>query len=353
MEYKALETTLQTVLSSQSKPRNAFLAILIHALFQARSVNLSKLAGLINPKVDKESNERRCSRYLETQILQNQIGKLILTMIGFFAGDDEYILCMDRTNWKFGKLNINFLTIGIAYLGYALPLGWVNLEKAGNSNSVEREKLLLEVLKLVPKERIYGFAADREFIGKDWFSTLFKYGINQVIRIRADTMIQHRQIKAPAAVWFRDLKGEMIQELTKARVYGMRVFVIGTLTDDGELLVLVTQKRPSQALKIYRQRWQIECLFKALKSSGFNIEDTHITNTTRLEALFGVLAIGVAWCVVVGELVRQRCPEKVKTHGRLAVSLFKRGFDALVEILVFGESKYVVKDEAFMLLSGT
>jgi hypothetical protein len=353
MEYKTLETTLQAVLTCQSKPRNVFLAILIHALFQARSVNLSKLAGFINPKTEKESNERRCSRYLETQILQNHIGKLILTMIGFFAGKDSHILCMDRTNWKFGKLNINFLTIGIAYRGYALPLAWVNLEKAGNSNSTEREKLLLEVLKLVPCERIYGFAADREFIGKDWFSTLFKHGVNQVIRIRADTMIQHREKKYPASAWFRDLKGNMIQELSKARVYGTRVFVIGTLTDDGELLVLVTQKRPSQALKIYRQRWQIECLFKALKSSGFNLEDTHITNTTKLEALFGVLAIGVAWCVLMGELVQERCPEKVKAHGRLAVSLFRRGFDTLVQILVFGESKYVVKDDAFMLLSGT
>jgi hypothetical protein len=353
MEYKTLETTLQAVLKGQSKPRNVFLAILIHALFQARTVNLSKLSSYINPNAEKESNERRCSRYLETQILQNHIGKLILTMIGFFAGNDVYILCMDRTNWKFGKLNINFLTIGIAYQGYALPLAWVNLQKAGNSNSKQREKLLLEVLKLVPKKRIYGFAADREFIGKDWFGTLFKQGINQVIRIRADTMIQHRQIKAPAAVWFRDLKVNMIQELSKARVYGIRVFVVGTLTDDGELLVLVTQKRPSRALRIYRQRWQIECLFKALKSSGFNLEDTHITSPTRLEALFGVLAIGVAWCIVVGELVRKRCPEKVKKHGRLAVSLFKRGFEALVQILVFGKSKYVVKDEAFVLLSGT
>ena len=35
------------------------------------------------------------------------------------------------------------------------------------------------------------------------------------------------------------------------------------------------------------------------------------------------------------------------------MSIFKRGFKALVQIRDPGMSKYVVKDEAFRLLSGT
>ena len=115
----------------------------------------------------------------------------------------------------------------------------------------------------------------------------------------------------------------------------------------------MTQKRPSKAFIIYAERWNIECLFKALKSSGFNVEDTHMTDKTRLESLFGVLVIGVTWSVLVGVLLEKIKPLKVKSHGRLPISIFKRGFEALVQILDSGVSKYVVKDEAIRLLSGT
>jgi IS4 transposase len=35
-------------------------------------------------------------------------------------------------------------------------------------------------------------------------------------------------------------------------------------------------------MEYYKQGWQIETLFRALKSSGFNREDTHIIDLERL-----------------------------------------------------------------------
>jgi len=35
---------------------------------------------------------------------------------------DGWILCMDRTNWKFGKLHINILYLAVSYNGIAIPL---------------------------------------------------------------------------------------------------------------------------------------------------------------------------------------------------------------------------------------
>jgi len=51
---------------------------------------------------------------------------------------EKWILTMDRTNWKFGKANINFLVLGVAYKGMAIPLFWYLLDKRGNSNYSER-----------------------------------------------------------------------------------------------------------------------------------------------------------------------------------------------------------------------
>ena len=73
---------------------------------------------------------------------------------------------MDRTNWKFGKISINFLVVGIAFKGIALPIAWVNLDKQGNSNTKERKKILEKIMGFIPVKRIFGFTADREFIGE-------------------------------------------------------------------------------------------------------------------------------------------------------------------------------------------
>ena len=44
-----------------------------------------------------------------------------------------------------------------------------------------------------------------------------------------------------------------------------------------ELQVIISFNEPEESKSLYKQRWQIESAFKALKSRGFNIEDTHIT----------------------------------------------------------------------------
>lgn len=41
-----------------------------------------------------------------------------------------------------------------------------------------------------------------------------------------------------------------------------------------ELQILICYNRPEAAVATYKQRWQIETCFRAMKSSGFNIEDT-------------------------------------------------------------------------------
>ena len=61
----------------------------------------------------------------------------------------------------------------------------------------------------------------------------------------------------------------------KRWVWGCRVYVVATRLEDGELLILATDRHPQTALADDRQRWGIETLFAALKTRGFNLESTH------------------------------------------------------------------------------
>ena len=79
---------------------------------------------------------------------------------------------LDRTNWQFGKADLNLLVLGIAYQGIALPLFWTVLDKAGNSNTAERVALLQRSIDVFGVNQIAALLADREFIGEDWFTWL-------------------------------------------------------------------------------------------------------------------------------------------------------------------------------------
>ena len=77
-----------------------------------------------------------------------------------------------------------------------------------------------------------------------------------------------------------------------------------------------------EALTIYKKRWSIERTFKSLKTSGFNIEDTHITDPNKLKKIFGITALALTLCVKMGMIKNKEIPIKIKNHGRKTYSLF-------------------------------
>ena len=70
-------------------------------------------------------------------------------------------------------------------------------------------------------------------------------------------------------------------------------------------------------------------VFEALKSRGFNFEETRLREAKRLETLCGVLAIAFCWAYHVGAWHNRAKPIALKTHQRPAKSLFRYGFDGI------------------------
>ncbi|MGY6696142.1 MAG: transposase, partial [Roseinatronobacter sp.] len=46
-------------------------------------------------------------------------------------------------------------------------------------------------------------------------------------------------------------------------------------------------------ISLYRKRWGIECMFADAKTRGLNLEDTHITDPTKLATLLVLIALAV------------------------------------------------------------
>lgn len=46
----------------------------------------------------------------------------------FFLSGGKWYLTLDRTNWQWGKSDINILTLAIAFKGIAIPIYWELLD---------------------------------------------------------------------------------------------------------------------------------------------------------------------------------------------------------------------------------
>ncbi|MDW8868421.1 IS4 family transposase, partial [Legionella pneumophila] len=79
-------------------------------------------------------------------------------------------LSMDRTNWRWGKKDINILMVSVVYKGIAIPLFWTLLAKRGNSDTRERIEIVQRFITKFGKSMIAGLLADREFVGDNWFA---------------------------------------------------------------------------------------------------------------------------------------------------------------------------------------
>ena len=321
------------------------------ALIVVRGVTLSTVASALNPKVLPESNEKRIKRFFgEVELEGRSFAGLMLALLPV---KDKLVLTLDRTTWEMGSCCVNILMLGAAYKGLAFPLLWVFLDKSGNSDTHERLALLDTLLRLVEAERIEAVVADREFTGKCWFQGLKERRLTFVMRVRNNTLIGSKGCTRSAKQRYDYLNSQEVYICRKrCWVFGLRLYIAVTKSKEGELVVLVCNAAPEKALVRYAQRWQIETLFSALKSRGFNLEDSHLSTPERLDKLLALLAVAFAWAHLVGEWCYTQRPLKRKAHGYLSKSYFKRGFDALRSAILAGNMPAPINlDQCLELLS--
>lgn len=314
--------------------RITFMAQFLVALIRVKTVNFTQIATAFCGTAQPDSSYRRIQRFFKDFSLTR--AQVAAAVIRWLPIGEKWLLCLDRTNWKFGSLNINILVLAVAYRGVAIPLLWVLLDKRGNSNSLERIALLKHFLCEFGRDRIQCLTADREFIGTEWIKFLKRQRIRFRIRIRRNILVSNPSASSEMAA-FRFFENGRIGEARllpqPRRVWGMTVFVVG-MRIKNDYLILITNEAPDSALDDYARRWEIETLFGCLKTRGFRFEDTHLTHPERISKLLGVLTLALCWCLLIGEWLHSQKPIAIKKHGRRTKSLFRHGFDRLRNIVL-------------------
>ncbi|QQS54128.1 MAG: IS4 family transposase [Candidatus Competibacteraceae bacterium] len=311
-----------------NRARISCIVYLIIGIIQMGTVNLAKIAVTFPGRAQPASHYKRLQRlFCQFSLDLNQVARFIASLIPVL----QFKLTLDRTNWKYGDVNINYLVLGVVYRGSAFPILWVALDKKGNSNTQERIALMNRFLTIFGPQMIACLFADREFIGIQWFGYLIENQIKFAIRIKKNTQISNsRGVPVSAENLFRGLpRGSALVLSGQRTVWGHSLYVIGLKMANGEFVILATQEQPETALETYKERWPIETLFICLKTRGFDLESTHITDPQRLEKWMAFLAIAFSWAHIIGEWRHEIKPIKIKKHGRPTQSLFRYGLDYL------------------------
>ena len=334
--------------------RVKLISYFVIALCKVQTVTFEKLANAFDTSVDASSSLRRIQRFIAKYSLDaDLIARLVFNLL---LAQENLILSIDRTNWKFGKTDINIFMLGVVYNGVAFPLLFTMLDKRGNSNSQERIDIVNRFIKLFGKDVIKCVVADREFVGQDWIGFLNLNKIQYYIRIRHNfkVFIPHKNKEIKVSHLFNRFKTNQFVYYNKiVYINNELCYLSGCKLKDksGKLdfLILISFNQPEKAQQNYAQRWQIEMCFKAMKSSGFDIEKTHLKDIQRIEKLILLVMIAFVWCYKIGIYLHQKKPIKIKKHGRKAKSIFKHGLDFLAKILL--NSKNQSNIEIFQFLS--
>jgi hypothetical protein len=298
-----------------------------------KSFNLSILATAFPGRPKEYSNNKRLQRFLrEFELPYAELAAFVIKLLGV---PGPYVLALDRTNWKVGAVDINILMLSIVYRAVGFPVVWVVLPKAGNSDTTERETVIEVFLDLFGAPAIACLLGDREFIGKRWFRFLRRHRIKFQMRLKASTRVRNARGKfVHARRLFASTRVDQMLVLPEARqMWGMELYLSGCYLGGGEYLILASAQYSPAPHQEYEKRWGIETLFGALKSRGFNLEDTHLRDPERLSRLLALLAIAFTWAFVVGQWQAIVKELKLKKHGYPPKSIFRLGLNMLCRLV--------------------
>ena len=197
---------------------------------------------------------------------------------------------------------------------------------------------------------------DREFVGKDWFAFLQHHHLPFQRRIKKETRVKNgRGQFLPAWRLFRTTRLNQVRVIPASRqMWGPELYLSGGRLKHGEWLILASADYHEAPATQYRQRWGIETLFGALKTRGFHLEDTRLTDEARLARLLALLALAFTWAFLVGHWQAQSKPLKPLQHGSPPTSIFRLGLNLLCRLVTNLESRdLVLWNRVIKLLSCT
>lgn len=177
--------TLAALISTEfhiSPSRTETFTRLVCGVLGTRTVNLAQIAAFDPGQAKVESAMRRNQRFFgAVRFSALNTMQALVKMSGL---KPPYQLCMDRTNWQFGKTDINYLVLCIATDTMRVPVLWKLIGSQGNSCTQDWLELVDIWIQGFGSDGIQILLADREFVSNQWFDGLVERKVPFAIRLK-------------------------------------------------------------------------------------------------------------------------------------------------------------------------
>jgi hypothetical protein len=209
---------------------------MIIGLISGANVQHHGLARHVNSSSQKAA-VKRVELFFKDQALSMEMYALTVVYLLSFFG--KFKLRLDRTNWKIGRKNVNYLVLSWHISEQiSLPLLAVELDKAGNSNTAERVDLIQRFVRIFGANRIAELVADREFVGDQWIRYLQENRIPFFVRVKANMQIPFGNgtcdVKNFITGWDEGRPRKIEKEM-----FGTTVYFACKMLKDGEALIVI------------------------------------------------------------------------------------------------------------------
>ena len=339
------------------------LLLICTCILAAQTTNLStaakRMSKVLGKKLKYDTAYARLKRFFQTGNTDSIFQFICVLIINTFGQSPDCYLLLDRTNWKYGKIHINVLAIGLLYRDVFIPLVWLDLGRAGNSNCQQRLDLVDKLLSWWPLSNValpkLHIAGDREFIGFDWFKGLETRGIKYVMRIPASFKIE---LWHKGKIKDRKLGLKIVQRYlsmscktyVEAVLLSELIVKLGVFDNDSSrgkadyIFLMTNMDQIIEASKFYRKRYKIEICFKHLKNSGLRLEDLAVQGQHKINLMFAALTLVYVMAIQRGIMhFEQIQPQEMKLfydpkpYIAPAKSVFMQGFEDLLADVFFLE----------------
>lgn len=293
--------------------RIANLSGLIAGMIRKNSCHMSDIGSGLPQNIEAYSKETAAKRFVENKWVDYEthylpfLSQFLMAVLAFSLFRSEIRLVMDGS--QTGK-NHATLMVSLVWQGRGIPLCWFTKEGA-KGHFTEKDHLDLfgrarQLLQpLLPGEMSVTLLGDGEFDGIELQRNCLACGWNYVLRTACDTLLyedgERFQPKMVAPASGENCLFIPGLEFTAERFRYVNFVCWHDCRKHKDPIYLVSNlDEPGDILERYKERFSIECLFKDLKSSGFNLHKTRLKTAFAISNLIMVAALAFIMLLCLG-----------------------------------------------------
>lgn len=317
------------------------LLLIVHLLLLALTTCLWKLKDYVGmvldkPHVQPNSHYRRLIRFFdnwsEDEALRLDLQRRALKLLKRLRFTH---LLLDGTSWKRGGQKYHYMVLSVLAGPVAIPIYWKQLSKIGASSQDERQELFNEALEHFDLKGMR-LLADREYVGQQWFNFLTDKGVDFIIRLRFGDY--YEATDAAPGKTYQQMYDQCLSQgkYCRKRVeLGGKYYFLSMRRNPkkdcapgDEVIIFLSRIRPvRKTVDDYVKRWRIECLFRHLKSNGFNLEALNLRPPAKSNLLMALVGLAYTITIRSGWKVRSSI-RRIRSSTQAAFpseSIFRRG----------------------------